>query len=149
MWCCGVQGNCTTDPSEEFLAQVGGEVAVLPREAGMCMLLTSHDVLYHRTKNLWLENLYIRVVRNASTVETPLTLLSVSDPTFDTNLWITNSMLQGDGGPNVTGLTVSSKAHVRGVHLLLSSRKRTPLVQAACVYNRVQHSANHTTVCAI
>lgn len=112
-----LQGNCTSDPTEEFYASVWGDAPVLPRRPGMCMLLTPQDVLYHRSENLWLENLYLRVSRNESTVEAPLTLLSVSDPTFQSQLWITDSMLQGDGGLTVNGLTVSSRAYAGGAYL--------------------------------
>lgn len=107
-----MQGNCDTDATPEFLEALNQEVPVMPRTPGMCMLLAPTDVLYHRSGNLWLENLYIRVARNASSVNTALTMLSVSDPAFDTNLWVTNSILQGDGGLKVNGLTVSSKAYV-------------------------------------
>lgn len=117
-----VQGNCDTDATPEFLEALNQEVPVMPRTPGMCMLLAPTDVLYHRSGNLWLENLYIRVARNASSVNTALTMLSVSDPAFDTHLWVTNSILQGDGGLKVNGLTVSSKAYVGGVTQLLARR---------------------------
>lgn len=80
----------------------------------MCMVLASHNVLFHRSDNLWLENLYIRVSRNDTNANAPLSLLTVSDPTFNSKLWLTNSMLQGDGGLNVTGLTVTSRALAGG-----------------------------------
>ena len=109
-----MQGNCGTDPDEEFLANVNSEVPILPRKPGVCMLLAPHNVLYHRSTELWLENLYIRVSRNETTVVEPLSLLTVSDPTFNSRLWLTDSMLQGDGGASVTGLTVTSRAVARG-----------------------------------
>jgi hypothetical protein len=116
-----LQGNCSTDPPPEFLDRISNQdgIPIRPRKVGMCMLLAPQDVLYHRSGNLWLSNLYIRVARNESSVDSALTLVSVSDPDFDSKLWLTDSILQGDGGLRVNSLTVSSKAYVGGAHSCL------------------------------
>jgi hypothetical protein len=104
-----VQGNCSTAPS--------GEQSGLPAQSkvewkpGQCALIVGRAVLKALSTSLWLDNIYVHVVKTPGITTAPT--LQVAD---HSKLWMTNVTFQGYGGSAeecpVCGFTVDEHSKV-------------------------------------
>lgn len=86
-----MQGNCSGAPDGDAF-QLSGK-PLLQLAEGQCLLVADDDALEVMHGRVWLDNLYLRVKRTSRNSRPAL--LSVA--ALGGQLWLTRSVLQGDG----------------------------------------------------
>lgn len=70
MW---LQGNCTDPPEPEFLEGLAPEAALLPIQPGQCLIISDTDLL-RADGELWVHNLYVRLLATRRNRDPPVLL---------------------------------------------------------------------------
>lgn len=111
-----MQGNCADPvPPAEAFGLDGADL--LPVGSPLCLIATDLDLLYAWNNSVWLSQLYVRLKR---TPRTDLPVLLHVNSTPAGRLYVTDTVLQGDGQGSVRALYADGSAYVYGAaHLLI------------------------------
>ena len=119
-----LQGNCSEPFPSNITDGLGGP-PLLPRKPGQCLVVlfgNGLSVVSDTAQNLWIDGLYLRQSPLEDPPDTESTVLAIDRITFGAPLqhapsvWMSNVTLQGGGGEDVKGLSVSSRVVAEGVH---------------------------------
>jgi hypothetical protein len=107
-----VQGNCTDDPPLALLKRLGEQAPLRPRLKNQCLILTDMNLVRIQYGPMWLDNLYVRLLRSDRAAEPKLI-----ETEFDGRAYLTRMTLQGDGDPSqpCQAVEASSSLLIEGV----------------------------------